>query len=73
MKKKVGTMCGCICGGIISESQLKKRCEKKGGMHGIMMCLVMKDKDYAFYEKLIKENKPEQADKFSEKVARSLI
>ena len=71
MNKK-GGICGCICGGIISKSQLKKRCEKDG-IYGIMMCFVMKDKDYAFYRKLVKENKLKQADKFSEKVARSLI
>ena len=69
----MNTICGCICGGIISESQLKKRCEKKNGIYGIMMCFVMKDKDYEVYRKLIKENKLKQADKFSEKVARSLI
>lgn len=65
------TNTGCICGGVISESQLKKD-QKEYGIWADMMNWIMPDKYYKQYLKLIKTDKKE-ADKLFKKHAYSMI
>jgi hypothetical protein len=61
-----------LCGGVISESILKKDM-KKYGVWADMMAWVMPDKQYDKYIALEKQGKDKQATKIFKKFARSQI
>lgn len=61
-----------ICGGVISESELKKRIDN-GTAEGVMMCFVMPDDKFDEYVKFKKENKHKEAKKIFNKYAMSMI
>ena len=62
-----------ICGGVIKESEFKKRLKSKDGVYGIMMCWVLPDDKYEEWERLHKKGKHEEARQIFDKYAKSII
>lgn len=58
-----------VCGGVISESFLKKQTDP----YGYMMAMVMPDKEFEEYKKLVEAGKNEEATKLFDKHAWSQV
>jgi len=65
----MGDIRGAICGGVISESELKRAKD----IMGYCMCLILPDKKFRKYKKLLRENKRKEAGEIVKKYAWSLI
>ena len=65
-------MSGGICGGVMSESQMKKGMKEFGAYYG-MMSFVLKDKHYKKYVAYKKEGNDKEARKIFDKYAISMI
>jgi len=63
---------GAICGGIISESEFKKRFKNKT-LERVIMARVLPDEYYKKYSELIKKGEYEKAKKIFYKHAWSII
>jgi hypothetical protein len=65
-------MSGAICGGVMSNSQMKRGMKKYGAYFG-MMSFVMADKHYKKFIALKKQNKDKEATKIFDRYAISQI
>ena len=65
-------MCGSVCGGVMSESQMFAGMKKHGAYYG-MMAWTLADKHYKKYVAYLKAGKKKQADKVFERYAISSI
>jgi len=61
-----------ICGGVIRESEFKKRL-KSDDIYGIMLCWVLPDDKYDKWERLHKKGKHDEARQLFDKYAKSII
>ena len=71
MKTKKSMM--FICGGVIRESEFKRRLKSKDGVYGIMLCWVLPDDKYDEWERLRKEGRRKEARQIFDKYAKSII